>query len=50
MPPEGQNVVVTLVNGREDLAYWSEGQWWIGVENDPNDVVLDGVVSWRWAE
>lgn len=50
MPPEGQNVVVTLVNGREELAYWSNQQWWIGIENDPVDVVLDGVVSWRWAE
>ena len=50
MPPEGQNVIVTLYNGREDLAYWSEGQWWIGVENDPTDVVLKGVISWRWAE
>lgn len=50
MPPEGQNVLVTLVNSRETLAYWSEGQWWVGVENDPIDIVLDGVVSWKWAE
>lgn len=50
MPPEGQNVLVTLEDGREELAYFSEGQWWIGVANDSNDVVLEGVISWRWAE
>lgn len=50
MPPIGQNVVVTLADGTETLAYWDNDQWWTGVENDPDDVVLEGVVSWRWAE
>lgn len=48
MPPEEQNVVVTLEDGSETLAYWREDQWWIGQEDNPLDVVLDGVVSWRW--
>lgn len=48
MPPEGQNVTVTLSDGSEVLAYWAEGVWWVGIENDPNDAPLAGVVvSWR---
>lgn len=48
MPPEGQNVIVTLTNGDEMRAYWSEGKWWAGVENHPNDAPLqDAVMSWR---
>lgn len=48
MPPEGQNVIVTLTDGGEVYAYWSAGQWWVGVENDPIDAPLQGVVlSWR---
>ena len=50
MPPDGQNVIVTLQDGSETLAYWHENQWWIGQPDNPNDIVLDGVVSWRWAE
>lgn len=51
MPPEGQNVIVTLPDGAETLAYWSGGLWWVGVAYDPVDVPLDvEVVSWRWPE
>ena len=50
MPPEGQNVIVTLEDGSELLAYWLEDQWWIGQEDNPLDVVVDGVVSWRMVE
>lgn len=49
MPPEGQNVIVVLDDGTEEMAYWWEGQWWVGVENDPVDVPLTRtVVTWRW--
>lgn len=49
MPPEGQNVIVTLDDGTDVMAYWSAGQWWVGVENDPMDAPLQGVVvDWRW--
>jgi hypothetical protein len=48
MPPEGQNVLVTLADGSEFLAYWQDGQWWVGVEDSPDDIVLEGsVVFWR---
>lgn len=48
MPPEGQNVIVTLADGEEMHAYWSDGKWWAGVKNDPNDAPLQSVVvSWR---
>lgn len=51
MPPVGQNVIATLANGEEVLAYWADGAWWVGVENNPEDTqVKDYVVSWRWAE
>lgn len=50
MPPEGQNVLVTLADGSELLAYWSAGQWFVGVDDDPNDAPLEAeVVSWRGA-
>ena len=47
MPPECQNVIVTLADGSERYAYWNLGQWWVGVANDPNDAPLADVVSWR---
>jgi hypothetical protein len=48
MPPEGQNVIVTLQDGTEVMAYWRDGQWWVGVENDPLDAPLQGtVIDWR---
>lgn len=50
MPPAGQNVIVTLIDGTEVLAYWFEDQWWIGVAYDPIDIVLEGVISWREVE
>jgi hypothetical protein len=49
MPPEGQNVLVTLADGSEFLAYWQDGQWWVGVEDNPSDTMLeDTIISWRW--
>lgn len=51
MPPEGQNVIAELADGSHVLAYWSEGQWWVGVENDPQDAALTvAVVGWHWPE
>jgi hypothetical protein len=50
MPPVGQNVIATLANGEEILAYWLDGSWWVGVENNPEDSkVMEFVVSWREA-
>ena len=51
MPPVGQNVVVVLDDGTEVLAYWMDGVWWVGQENDPEDIpVNQGVQSWHWPE
>lgn len=51
MPPEGQNVLVTLSDHSELLAYWSENQWWTGVEDNPNDMPLElEVIYWREAD
>lgn len=47
MPLEGYNVIITLADGSELLGYWMDGSWWTGVENDPNDIKVEGVVSWR---
>ena len=47
MPPVGQNIIATLANGEEVLAYWLDGSWWVGQPDNPVDIVLEGVVSWR---
>jgi hypothetical protein len=48
-PPVGQNVVVTLAGGEFCLAYWNDGQWWVGVDDDPIDAPLGAeVTSWAW--
>lgn len=48
-PPVGQTVEVTLVNGDVFSATWDGLQWWMGVDNNPNDVpVTNGyVASWN---
>lgn len=47
-PQHTMNVWVTLASGEEVMAYWLDGKWWVGVENDPVDIVLtEPVVSWR---
>jgi hypothetical protein len=50
MPPDGQNVIVTLSDGSELLAYFHAQNWWVGQPDNPDDIILDGVVSWRWVE
>jgi hypothetical protein len=51
MPPDGQNVLVTLADGSESLAYWHDGAWWVGVDGVANDIVLEQVVEfWRWSD
>lgn len=51
MPPDGQNVLVTLADGSEVLAYQQDGKWWIGVEHSSQDAELTaGVEFWRWAD
>ena len=48
-PPVGQNVVVTLAGGEFCLAYWNDGQWWVGVDNNSIDALLNkSVVAWHW--
>lgn len=47
-PQHSMNVWVTLTSGEQVMAYWLEGQWWMGVAFDPVDVVItEGVVSWN---
>ena len=47
-PQHAMNVWVTLTSGEQVMAYWLDGQWWMGVENDPADIaVTEQVVSWR---
>lgn len=50
MPPVGQNVIAVLATGEEILAYWMDGAWWVGLEENPIDLqVTEFVVSWREA-
>jgi hypothetical protein len=50
MPNEGLNVIVTLSDGSELLAYFVAPNWWTGQDNNPEDIILEGVVSWREVE
>jgi hypothetical protein len=47
-PTVGELVEITLATGDKFPAYWDGLQWWMGVDNNPNDVpVTNGyVVSW----
>ncbi len=47
MPNEGQNVLVTLSDGSELLAYYVAPNWLVGQDDNPEDIILEGVVSWR---
>lgn len=47
MPLEGQLVIATLSDGSEINAYVLNGKWWTGLENNPDDVEVVLVVSWR---
>ena len=48
-PNVGEQVEVTLANGSVFTAYWDGLQWWMGVNDDPNDVPVTNtyVVSWN---
>lgn len=50
MPEDGKLVIAILSDGSEIYAYRLDGFWWTGVENNPDDVKVVGVVSWREAE
>ena len=50
MPNEGLNVIVTLSDGSELLAYYAAPNWWTGQDDNPEDIILEGVVSWREVE
>lgn len=50
MPPEEQNVIAILIDGTEVAAYLKDGVWWAGQEDNKDDIVLDGVVSWYWPD
>ena len=45
----GQNVHITLVDGTQTDGYWDGLQWWVGIENDGNDLPIDNafVASWQ---
>ena len=47
MPNEGQIVIVTLSDGSELSAYFVAPNWWAGQNDNPEDIILEGVVSWR---
>lgn len=48
LPPVGEQQEITLANGDKFLAVWDGLQWWMGVDNNPNDVPVDNgfVASW----
>ena len=48
-PQIGIQVEITLVNGSVFTAYWDGLQWWMGVNDDPNDVPVtnDFVAEWK---
>lgn len=48
-PDVGIQVEITLANSSKFTAYWDGLQWWMGVNDDPNDVPVnnDYVVSWQ---
>jgi len=48
-PDLGTNVRVVMSNGSEFTGYWDGLQWWVGINNDPNDLPVenDFVVRWR---
>jgi hypothetical protein len=47
-PDVGLQVEITLANGDKFPAYWDGLQWWMGVDDNPNDVPVTNsfVVSW----
>ena len=48
LPQHNMNVWVTLATGEEVMAYCIDGQWWTGVPDNGEDVLLAGeIVSWR---
>jgi len=48
IPPRGAEVLVTLANKSVIIAYWLDGNWWQGIENDPNDWLVETeVISWQ---
>lgn len=49
-PSLGQNVDVTLTTGSTYQGYWDGVQWWVGVNNDPNDVPLASTFVASWAQ
>lgn len=49
-PDHEQNVIVTLADGSETLAYRYYGNWWTGQAENPADIVIHNVVSWREVE
>lgn len=51
VPPFGQEVIATLADGVELLAYWSGTGWMMGVEDDSIDATVSGeVIAWRWRD
>lgn len=51
-PPEGLNVTATLANGVTLVARFSDGQWWTGLPDNPDDVPIanEHVASWALIE
>jgi phage baseplate assembly protein gpV len=51
VPNVGEQVEITLANGSKFMAYYDGLQWWMGVNDDPNDVPVTNefVVSWQTA-
>lgn len=52
LPPDGLNVNVTLTNGVTLIGLYTEGQWWVGVPDQAEDVPLNNeyVASWSLIE
>lgn len=52
LPPDGLNVNVALDNGVTLVARYEQGEWWAGLNDDPNDVPIanEHIVSWALIE
>lgn len=48
LPPIGQTQEITLANGSKFLATWDGLQWWMGVNDDPNDVPVTNEYVTHW--
>lgn len=48
-----ERVLVLILNPNTnswEFGYYFEGKWWQGVDNDPNDIIIDYIpLEWKHA-